>query len=368
MAHASARLKADRTVNTALDAKIDREAQWIRKGSITTYSEDHYIQASTDVDDVRNRVQCVKTCVKNAVSDEFSNMWHKHIKSLVVQGRFLELLTIEQTHITWRSCIYSLPREVLQFAVNASIDTLATNANLKRWGKRTNAICGLCNTARETIHHVLNNCSMMLDRYKWHHDSILNFLAQQLNTYENVEICIDLPGKFSGVSTVPTSIIPTTMRPDIVLISKSTKKVCLLELSIPFEANISATHLRKVQRYEALISDIESNGYTVKYYPIEIGSRGFIDPDNIGRLKSFFREVRCNVKIKFIKDSLSRISLIASFIVFHSKFEDTWLEPNFISFWTVFWCWKLSANHILMHALQIIQHLVLNVNVSFVCF
>ena len=64
----------------------------------------------------------------------------------------------------------------------------------------------------------------------------------------------------------------------------------------------------------------------------KIGSRGFIDPDNIGRLKSFFREVRCNVKIKFIKDNLSRISLIASFIVFHSKFEDAWLEPNFVGF------------------------------------
>ena len=60
VAHASVRLKADRTVNTALDAKIDREAQWIRKGSITTYSEDHYIQASTAVDDVRNRVSTRK--------------------------------------------------------------------------------------------------------------------------------------------------------------------------------------------------------------------------------------------------------------------------------------------------------------------
>ena len=56
---------------------------------------------------------------------------------------------------------------------------------------------------------------------------------------------MDLPGKFSGISTVPTSIIPTTVRPDIVLISKSTKKVCLLELFIPFKANISPTHLRK---------------------------------------------------------------------------------------------------------------------------
>ena len=245
-----ARLKADRTVNTALDAKIDRAAQWIRKGSITTYSEDHYIQASTVVDDVRNRVQRIKICVKNTVSDGFSNKWHKHKKSLVVQGRFLELLTIEHTHITWRSCIYSLPRGVLQFAVNASIDTLATNANLKRWDKRTNAICSLCNTARKTIHHVLNNCSTMLDRCKSRRTHFLTFWPNQLNTCENVEICIDIPGRFSGISTVPTNIISTTLRPDIVIISKSTEKVISFNYLSPFEANTSvysSTQSAKVQ-------------------------------------------------------------------------------------------------------------------------
>ena len=113
VAHASARLKADRTVNTALDAKIDREAQWIRKSSITTYSEDHYIQASTAVDDVRNRVQRVKTCVKNAVSDEFSNMWHKHIK-VVSSSRTL----LRATHN--RANAYYMEKLRLQLATGST--------------------------------------------------------------------------------------------------------------------------------------------------------------------------------------------------------------------------------------------------------
>ena len=71
-------------------------------------------------------------------------MWQNHIKSLTVQGRFLDILNLENTHLTWRSYIYDLPRGILQFAINASIDTLATNANLKRWSKRKNALCHLC--------------------------------------------------------------------------------------------------------------------------------------------------------------------------------------------------------------------------------
>ena len=73
----------------------------------------------------------IKKKVKYNVAQEFHTMWHHHIKELVVQGRFLEILAMEESQISWRSIIYNLPRGILKFAVNASIDTLATNANLK---------------------------------------------------------------------------------------------------------------------------------------------------------------------------------------------------------------------------------------------
>ncbi len=76
-------------------------------------------------------------------------MWHNLIKTLLVQGRFLDLMYIQESFITWRSLIYNLPHGILQFAINASIDTLATNTNLKRWGKRGNSKCELCR-GRET--------------------------------------------------------------------------------------------------------------------------------------------------------------------------------------------------------------------------
>ncbi len=117
----------------------------------------------------------VKKTIKKNINDEFQDMWHNHIKLLLVQGRFLDLMNIKESFITWRSLIYNLPCGILQFAINASIDTLATNTNLKRWGKRGNSKCELCG-GRETLHHILNHYNAMLDRYLWHHNSILSYL------------------------------------------------------------------------------------------------------------------------------------------------------------------------------------------------
>jgi hypothetical protein len=46
------------------------------------------------------------------------------------------LLQAESEGITWKSYVWNLPRDVLKFALNTSIDTLPTFTNLKRWGKR----------------------------------------------------------------------------------------------------------------------------------------------------------------------------------------------------------------------------------------
>ncbi len=53
------------------------------------------------------------------------------LKGLTVQDCFLDILYIEQFQLTWKSIMYHIPQNILQFAVNASIDTLPTNANLK---------------------------------------------------------------------------------------------------------------------------------------------------------------------------------------------------------------------------------------------
>ncbi len=331
--HASSRLKADKTVNLALDCKVQRETKWVRKGSVAVYCEEQYQMATdscSDKSDDNNYADTIKKKVKNNISEEHRNMWYDHVKSLSVQGRFLEILHIENSHITWRSLIFNLPRGILQFAVNASIDTLATNANLKRWGKRRNAKCDMC-SQRETLHHVLNNCDCMLERYTWRHNSVLNYIIS-LVQIESETMYSDLAGMMTGCSTIPTDVVITSQRPDLVIVNRAEKKITLLELSIPFEQNIETTHQYKTDRYSNLIVDIESNGFNVKYYAIEIGSRGYINTSNIQRLKSFIHNHCKDSKLSEARDTISKISLVCSFIIYHSKFDKDWINPAYVRF------------------------------------
>lgn len=335
IAHSTSRLKADSQVNVALNTKLSREGTWLRKDSISTYSEDHFLNSSTDKPNKpdKNYIETVKKRVKQTINTEFKERWSNHLKKLTVQGKFLEILTIEESNISWKSVIYNLPKKILQFATNACIDTLATNANLKRWGKRVNAKCPLCEKY-ETLHHVLNNCAVMLDRYTWRHDSILSCLYSNFKEHllPNFELLADLPGKHAGITTIPIDVIITSQRPDIVFIDKPSKLIILVELSIPFELNIEATHQRKVERYKDLIQDIQESGYTVKYYPIEIGSRAFISKENTSRLKSVIKITTQNQSFKNLKDTICKIALTASFVIYHSKFENIWCSPPFVTF------------------------------------
>ena len=74
---------------------------------------------------------------------------------------------------------------------------------------------------------------------------------------------------------VPREIAITSLRPDIVLWSQTGKAVVLCELTCPWEENAEWAHERKLAKYEDLKNEIESNGWNVKVFAVEVGCRGF---------------------------------------------------------------------------------------------
>ena len=73
----------------------------------------------------------------------------------------------------WSRCISKLPPEPLSFILNATVESLPTNANLFKWGKWPSPSCALCHGERQSLLHVLNACStaMSLRRYSARHDA-----------------------------------------------------------------------------------------------------------------------------------------------------------------------------------------------------
>ena len=64
-----------------------------------------------------------------------------------------------------------------------------------------------------------------------------------------------------GMLVVQVFLAVSTLRPDILLFSRSTKKVIIIELTCPCEENMSQWHEEKSQKYYPLCCSIRSNAY-----------------------------------------------------------------------------------------------------------
>ncbi len=333
-AYASSRSKADEEVQNALDSRLERESSWKRKNSIIVKSDNILKEVMND--DNQTNTQMLKTMVKNSIREEMKTHWDNHLKSLVIQGNFLGTNEHLSKDINFKSIVYNLPRNILSFFSNACIDTLPTNSNLKRWKKRSSPSCSLCQN-KETLLHVLNNCKVMLDqgRYTWRHNSVLNSMYNYFISAkpDNLEIFCDLPDMLPGISTIPSDILTTNLRPDLVIINRQSKNILLLELTIPFDSNITSAHERKAERYENLVNDLNDLGYLTEYFPIEISSRGLITKENNLRLKDTVKQIK-NVSRKDMNtflDGLKKVAILSSYIIFYAKYEQSWLNPAMVS-------------------------------------
>ena len=325
LTYVKSRSRSDPKVNICLDSALEREQEWSRKKSTIV-----------KCDDLWQKIKGLpghqlKNETKKELRHECSQGWSSHIQSLVVQGRFLDLIKLESKCTVWKSLVYNLPHKVAKFLMNSVIDTLNTNANLCRWGKKISDKCKHCGN-KETLHHVLNSCQTALQdgRFTWRHDNLLRYLIDLIHEgikKTEAQIFADLddtPFKTIGASTIPNECTQTNLRPDICVLWKNLRKILLFELSVPFELNIDKAHDYKTQKYTPLLTDLEENGYDVTLICLEIGSRGFVSQGNEARLRKLLSVIDRPVKFKTVRHSLSKLATISSFVIYSAKNEPSW--------------------------------------------
>ena len=189
----------------------------------------------------------LKTQIESAINTDQSKAWLDHLKNLVAQGDLLKLAHSEESDLTWRSAIYSLPPRVLSFAINASIDTLPTFRNLKLWREKMSANCKLCGNT-QTLLHVLSGCKSMLEqgRYTWRHSYVLNHLETYIRDLKNnANIISDFPGRSLSPLTIPPEVLVTSSHPDLVIHYPEANVIKIVQLTVPFETNIEKEHTFK---------------------------------------------------------------------------------------------------------------------------
>ena len=231
-----------------------------------------------------------------------------------------------------------MPRNILAFAMRLATDSLASPSNLKRWGKRVLATCPLCSCPQGTLAHIINFCpvAQTQGRMTWQHDSVLNYMYTEIRREAPgiVEKYSDLPGKMVNNIVIPCDILVTAgfgSKPDIVILSRESKQIALMELTCPLERNLHKANSYKSDKYDGMQSDQENKGWKVYLVPFEVSSRGQIlkhtQTDIFTTLKHF------NIKIKSQKkfiQSMGKISLLCTFSIFCAYQSKEWVNLAFL--------------------------------------
>ena len=271
--------------------------------------------------------------------------------------------------LSWQSLITTAP-SLIKFVLNAQINCVRTPDMLKLWGYTTVATCPLCSANQCTLHHILVNCSFALNqkRYTWRHDSVLknievsvaalvaDFNRKQARvlvktTRETFNTCFVRKGETkqrgskrperltpsllecandwklrvdfdAKKAEFPPAIVATSQRPDIVLWSRMSRIVVLIELTCPAEEGMLKAQLRKESKYSALLDNISATEvWRPLLFTVEIGARGLV---GLSTHKTFVRLGFTSSQAKALCKKLSSVVVRCSYAVYQAHNNLSW--------------------------------------------
>lgn len=223
------------------------------------------------------------------------------------QGAWTRWENVLQRKVTW-SNIWKADVLNIRFLVQAVYDVLPSPSNLHVWGKTETPSCPQC-PGRGSLEHLLSSCPKALGegRYRWRHDQVLKAVAdsiataisttksrgrvQTINFHKAGEKPEKQPRVRLGLLTTaadwqlqvdlgkqlkfPAKITSTRLRPDMIIMSESTKQLIMLELTVPWEERMEEANERKRAKYQELVEECRNQGWRTICEPLEVGCRGF---------------------------------------------------------------------------------------------
>jgi len=230
---------------------------------------------------------------------------------------------------------------------------------------------GICGHKNPTLSHVLSCCKVALytGRFTWRHDSVLQVfvrgvesllvrinnsskssgkrrpvtfvrqgggrydvnvnlpvpapssLADTLALAHDWELLCELPGRRYNV--FPPEIASTTLLPDIILRSSSTRTAVLLELTCPAEARVKISNKIKSEKYNRIIDDASANGWSVIVRPFEISVLGLVSKP-VWTILTSFRVPHS--ELLFIQRQLENVAMRTSHYLYIARHTAHWAE------------------------------------------
>ncbi|XP_060589959.1 uncharacterized protein LOC132745154 [Ruditapes philippinarum] len=223
------------------------------------------------------------------------------------QGSWMKW-NLPERQLTWQE-LWSYEPLQLSFLLRSVYDLLPSPTNLKLWKLSEDPSCPLCGNVG-SLRHIMSSCNTALSqgRYRWRHDQVLremadilekerkkdrplkktgphfiNFVKEGekksakstgtgiLHDSKNWEMLVDLGKKLK----FPEEVTHTSLRPDIVMWSRSPKLMVMVELTVPWEERVEESHEIKKGKYPDLADTCKERGWKTWVFPVEVGCRGF---------------------------------------------------------------------------------------------
>ena len=181
----------------------------------------------------------------------------------------MKLQGLMQHNLSWQAQLHSIPEARLKFLLNSIQLSLPTPSNLRLLGKSSSGRCALCGYRNATLLHILAGYERSLKRFTWRHNLVLYILLihidgrlkdhnrnhdptghlpsiqfvregerkrrkppknrpSLLDGAVDWEFLLDL---LEVSLIVPSFIIDTPLRPDLIIWSQRTKTVIFGELT-----------------------------------------------------------------------------------------------------------------------------------------
>lgn len=310
-------------------------------------------------------VEYRKLCTSTISENETEKYW-AHAHGLNLQGIWSQWF--EHTNpldFSWSSLIYGPGKSIIAFLINASINSLPSPYLRQLMGYTKTSRCKLCKGKNCNLSHILAGCyySLTSERYTWRHDSVLltlsraiephilslNSIATPTTPIPSISHSFVTSGKSTTSKvqplhkqhllssandwqlmvdflyeqiTFPPEIYASNQRPDIIIFSRSLKRVLIVELTVPADENIQAAHIRKTARYTELSHSINhSTEWNASIHPIEVGARGFVAHS----MNSFLRSIGFSSRLA--SSTCKNISLVTARCSYHiwlSRDKKSW--------------------------------------------
>ena len=124
----------------------------------------------------------------------------------------------------------------------------------------------------------------------------------------------------------PEEIVETSQRPDMLIKSKLTKTIIIIELTCPSEEKIQERHEFKLAWYEDLAKECRDRGWKTHLFAVEVGARGYAAESLSSCLKRLGFKWRV---IKRVSSKMADASLRSSFWIWLLRKDANWSTNKF---------------------------------------